>query len=221
MYLVPMTEPETRFALAVEPWPSRRTLLAAAFAGAASTVQAQTPAAPVRLALQTPRGAMVLELYPEKAPVTVANFLRYVDRGLYDGATLYRAMKNPGPPPVTGLIQGGARPNLGRPIPPIAHEPTSKTGLSHTDGALSLARRAPGTGSSDFFICVGDQLYLNADPSSPGDNLGFAAFGRVVEGMDIARAIIALPTSARAAVPEMVGQMLDPPVPITAITRAA
>ena len=179
----------------------------------------QTPKPVVRVEMLTGEGRIVLELIADKAPITTANFLRYVDRGLYDGATLYRAMKSPGPPPTTGLIQGGAKPYPGKQIPPIAHESTTQTGLTHTDGVIALARRAPGTAASDFFICVGDQLYLDADPKAAGDNLGFAAFGKVVEGMEIVRKIIAMPTSAKAEVPEMVGQMLDPPVKIIAVRR--
>ena len=161
---------------------------------------------------------IVLELYADKAPITAANFLRYVDARLYDGATIYRALRTPGAP-LTGLIQGGARLDPAHPVAPIAHEATTQTGLSHKDGTLSLARRAPGTATSDFFICVGDAPYLDADPKAPGDNLGFAAFGHVTSGMDIVRNILALPTSPTAGGPDMAGQMLDPPVPIVSARR--
>jgi peptidyl-prolyl cis-trans isomerase A (cyclophilin A) len=169
--------------------------------------------------LRTGQGLIVLELFADKAPITSANFLAYVDARLYDGATIYRALHTPGAP-TTGLIQGGARLDPARAIAPIAHESTRQTGLSHKDGALSLARRAPGTATSDFFICVGDAPYLDADPGAPGDNLGFAAFGHVADGMDIARRILALPTSPTAGGPDMAGQMLDPPVPIVSARRA-
>ncbi len=82
-----------------------------------------------------------------------------------------------------------------------------------------MAREAPGTAVSDFFICCGPALYLDANPGAPGDNLGYAAFGRVVDGMEIARAILAQPTTGAARTPEMQGQMLDPPVPILSMKR--
>jgi peptidyl-prolyl cis-trans isomerase A (cyclophilin A) len=103
---------------------------------------------------------------------------------------------------------------------PIAHESTLKTGLSHKDGTISLGRRAPGTANSEFFICVGDQTYLDADPTAKGDNLGFAAFGHVVDGMDHVHTILGLPTSPTAGVGVMRGQMLSPTVPILTARRA-
>ncbi len=197
----------------------RRTVLATAGALAAWPAWAQPTSGLVRVNLPTGQGLIVLELFADKAPITAANFLRYVDARLYDGATIYRALKTPGAPP-TGLVQGGARVDRARPIAPVAHESTTQTGLRHKDGTLSLARRAPGTATSDFFICVGDAPYLDADPKAPGDNLGFAAFGHVAGGMDIVRAILALPTSPTAGAPDMAGQMLDPPVPIVSARRA-
>ena len=185
----------------------------------AQTSASQTSAGTVGVDLQTGQGLIVLELFAAKAPITSADFLAYVDDHLFDGATIYRALRTPGAPN-TGLIQGGSRLDPARPIAPIAHESTRQTGLSHKDGVLSLARRAPGTATSDFFICVGDAPYLDADPSAPGDNLGFAAFGRVAAGMEIVRRILALPTSPTAGAPDMAGQMLDPPVPILSARRS-
>ena len=104
-------------------------------------------------------------------------------------------------------------------LPPIKHEPTTQTGLHHVDGTLSLARFAPGSGQSDFSICVGDAAYLDADPTQPGDNLGFAAFGQVVEGMDVVKAILALPTNGPARNASMQGQILSPPVSILTMRR--
>ncbi len=198
--------------------PRRRELLAAAGALAAWPAWPQPATGTVRVDLRTGAGLIGLELYAAKAPITVANFLAYVDARLYDAATIYRALRTPGAP-LSGLIQGGARLDPSRLIAPIAHEPTSQTGVSHKDGTLSLARRAPGTATSDFFICVGDAPYLDADPKAPGDNLGFAAFGHVSNGMDIVRIILALPTSPTAGGPDMAGQMLDPPVPIVSARR--
>lgn len=196
----------------------RRTFLAAAAASAASPVLAQTPAAPVRVKLETGDGPIILELYPDKAPITAGNFLRYVDGKRFDGATFYRASKVPNAPEF-GLIQGGVQNDPARVLKPIAHEPTTKTGLSHTDGAISMGRTDPGTATSDFFIVLGDMTYMDADPKQPGDNLGFAAFGKVVEGMDTARKILAEPTSQTAGVGVMKGEMLAKPVKIISARR--
>ncbi len=191
----------------------------AASVGPASLLQAQAIAAPIRIRMITGEGDLILELATGQAPLTTANFLRYMDTGRYDRSSIYRAVKAPGAPDY-GLVQGGARMLAGKQIPPVAHESTTQTGLRHTDGVISLAREAPGTGTSDFFICVGDAPYLDANPAAPGDNLGYAAFGRIVEGMDIVRRILNLPTSDVAEVPSMRGQMLARPVPILTTRRA-
>ena len=187
---------------------------------------AQTPAPPaptaapqpavVHVSLQTSAGAIVLELEKERAPITTANFLRYVDQKRLNGAAFYRATKVA---PGFGLIQGGARNDPKRVLPPIAHEPTSKTGLHHVEGAISMARGAPGSATGDFFIAVGDMKGLDADPSQPGDNQGFAVFGHVVEGMDVVRKILDAPTSPTEGEGVMKGQMLAPPITITAAKR--
>ena len=104
-------------------------------------------------------------------------------------------------------------------LPPIAHESTLATGLKHLDGTLSMARFAPGTATSDFSICCGDAPYLDAHPELPGDNLGYAAFGQAIEGMDVARAILAMPTTGAALNPAMQGQIIDPPVSILSARR--
>ncbi|NBU28269.1 MAG: peptidylprolyl isomerase [Caulobacteraceae bacterium] len=187
--------------------------------GPAAPAWAQAPATQLRIRMITGEGDLVLELATDRAPLTTANFLRYMDTGRYDRSTIYRAVKAPGAPDY-GLVQGGARMLAGKQIPPVAHESTTQTGLRHTDGVISLAREAPGTGTSDFFICVGDAPYLDANPAAPGDNLGYAAFGRIVEGMDIVRRILNLPTSDVAEVPSMRGQMLARPVPILTTRRA-
>ena len=196
----------------------RRTFLAAAAATAASPALAQTPAATVRVKLETADGPIILELYPDKAPITAGNFLRYVDGKRFDGATFDRASKVPNAPEF-GLIQGGVQNDPARVLKPIAHEPTTKTGLSHTDGVISMGRTNPGTATSDFFIVLGDMTYMDADPKQPGDNLGFAAFGKVVEGMDTARKILAEPTSQTAGVGVMKGEMLAKPVKIISARR--
>ena len=185
---------------------------------AAEAAPAPTPnPATVRVSLETSLGPIVLELEKERAPVTTANFLRYVDEKRFDGIAFYRAT-NIGEG--YGLIQGGAKGDAARVLPPIAHEPTSKTGLSHVDGAISMARYAPGTADADFFITIGDLESMDADPAQPGDNQGFAVFGRVVEGMDVVRRILAAPTSPTEGEGVMKGQMLASPVRIISAARA-
>ncbi len=180
--------------------------------------QAPRPAT-VRVSLQTSEGPLLLELEKERAPVTTANFLRYVDQKRLDGTLFYRAMKLT-PAGDYGLIQGGARNDPKRVLPGIAHEPTSKTGLSHGEGTISMARGKPGSANGDFFITVGALTALDANPQASGDNLGFAAFGRVVEGMDVVKRIMAMPTNPNAGEGPMKGQMLLAPVRIMAARRA-
>lgn len=192
--------------------------------GAAVTSQApasQPRPGLVRVVLQTSEGPIVLELEKDRAPLTTRNFLRYVDEKRYDGQTIYRAVniaEN------FGLIQGGEtvlKPGQ-RQLPPIAHEPTTLTGLSHQTGTISMGRLAPGTARSDFFITVGDMSSLDAHPDKPGDNLGFSAFGHVVEGMDVVLKIMRLPINpALGAKQGMVGQMLAQPVKIMIARRVA
>ena len=197
----------------------RRIFLGGLAAMTTAPALAQTaPAGAVRVKLETAEGPVVLELYPDKAPVTAGNFLRYVDEKRFDGATFYRASKVPNAPEF-GLVQGGVQNDPARVLKPIAHEPTTKTGLSHTDGAISMGRTSPGTATSDFFICVGDMTYMDADPKQPGDNLGFATFGRVVEGMDTVKKILAAPTSPTAGEGVMKGEMLAKPVKIVTARR--
>jgi peptidyl-prolyl cis-trans isomerase A (cyclophilin A) len=172
-----------------------------------------------RVALQTSAGTIVVELEDKKAPVTTANFLRYVDTLKYNGGSFYRASRTVGAGPGNGSIQAGPSP-YARHFPPIAHEPTNKTGIKHKTGTISVTRNEPGSATSDFFICASDQPYLDAHPGEPGDNQGFAAFGHVVEGMDVVRKILAMHTSKTAPVPAMKGQMLDPPVQIISAKRA-
>ena len=181
----------------------------------ASAGQALAQAAPVQVALETSEGRIVIAVDLARAPITAANFLRYVDDRRLDGMEFYRAMATA---PGAGLIQGGVR-DARRLFPPIAHEPTSATGLSHVDGAVSVPRFAPGTAQGDFTIMVGDQLYLDAGPGSGGDGLGYAVFGRVVEGMDVVRRILASPTSPTEGEGVMRGQMLDPRIRIVTARR--
>jgi peptidyl-prolyl cis-trans isomerase A (cyclophilin A) len=202
---------------------ARRRLIAGAGALVAGPLLArragaQAPAANPRVTITTDHGAFTAEIFADKAPITARNFLRYVDTRRYDGAQFYRALRN-GWDPTTGFIEGGLPNHPERLLPPIAHEPTTQTGLKNVDGTLSLARFAPGTGRADFSICVGDAPSFDADPSKPGDNLGFAAFGRVTDGMDVVHAILALPTGGVARNPVMAGQILSPPVVIARMRR--
>jgi peptidyl-prolyl cis-trans isomerase A (cyclophilin A) len=172
--------------------------------------------ATVRVVLETSAGPIALELESERAPITSANFLRYVDQKRLDGTTFYRAMKIGSG---FGLVQGGVKGDPRRSLPPIAHEPTTKTGLSHVDGAISMARYAPGSAAGDFFIMVGASPAMDANPAQAGDNLGFAVFGRVVDGMDVVRRILASPTSPTEGEGVMRGQMLSPAVRIISARR--
>jgi peptidyl-prolyl cis-trans isomerase A (cyclophilin A) len=216
----------------------RRTLLGLSAAVAVATLaQAQEPApaaapdpnppAPAakpnpRVRIETAQGAIVVELYPEKAPITVANYLRYVDRGLFNGATFYRASRPPGYTAADyGSIQGGLQNDPKKVLPPIAHEPTTKTGLKHGEGTISMGRHAPGTAQSDWFITLGDMSYLDADPKNPKANPGFAAFGQVVEGLDVVRKIIVLPVDPSRGEGAMKGEMLRQPLRITRVSRVA
>lgn len=178
------------------------------------------PAAPAqaltKVRLETTEGAIILALEQDRAPITTANFLRYVDEKRFDGITFYRAVNVA---PGFGLIQGGIRGDIKQFLPPIAHEPTTVTGLSHTDGAISMARNAPGTADASFFITVGNLPSMDADPKQAGDNLGFAVFGHVIEGMDIVRHILQEPTSPTEGEGIMKGQMLAEPVRIVSARR--
>jgi peptidyl-prolyl cis-trans isomerase A (cyclophilin A) len=181
----------------------------------AATIPAPRPGT-VRVTLQTAEGPILLELEKEKAPLTTANFLRYVDGHRLDGTSFYRAVRvGQG----YGLVQAGVR-DPRKLFPPIPHEPTSQTGLSHVAGTVSMARLGPGTAAADFFIVVGDLVSLDADPGKPGDNGGFAAFGHVVSGMDIVTHILGEPTSPDAGPAAMKGQMLVAPVKILSAKRA-
>ncbi len=184
---------------------------------AQSVPAAKPKAALVHVAMATTAGTIVIEMEREKAPITSANFLRYVDQRRFDGISFYRRVQTPGTTD-QGFIQGGTQ-DPKRLLPPIAHEPTSKTGLSHVDGALSAPRWAPGTARGDFTIMSGDAKWMDADLKAPGDNLGYAVFARVVDGMDIVRKILIAPVSATKGDGMMRGQMLEPQIRIITMRR--
>ncbi|MEQ8934385.1 MAG: peptidylprolyl isomerase [Amphiplicatus sp.] len=177
--------------------------------------------------MKTERGDIVFEIYPGRTPVTAANFLAYVDEGLYSGAKFYRATR-PDNDPMIEVVQGGLWApwregedgyDFAAPRPEIAHETTEFSGLSHTYGVLSMARDAPGTAASEFFISIGDNAELDFAGARNPDGQGFAAFGRVVEGMDVVRAIQSGETGASLGGDIMAGQLLDEPVAILSVTR--
>ncbi len=203
----------------------RRTLLAAALLlplPALAQEAVPPPPAPTpkpatqKVALDTSFGRIVLELETERAPITARNFLRYVDQKRLDGIAFYRTVKVADK---FGFIQFGIDNDPKRILPPIKHEPTTVTGVKHVNGAISTARLAPGTARGEFTISVGDQPSLDADPAKPGDNLGYAAFGKVVEGMDVVWKILDAPTSPTAGEGVMKGQMLSPRIKILKVSR--
>ncbi len=172
---------------------------------AAAGLSAQSP----RVSIETGFGLILVELEPSKAPETVENFLKYVDKGMYDGGAFHRTVKMDNQPAnkiKIEVVQGGINPSKRvDELPPIPLERTSKTGLKHVDGVISMARSGPNSATSDFFICIGDQPSLDYGGQRNPDGQGFAAFGRVVQGMDVVRKIQAAPAE---------GQTLKPPVRI-------
>jgi peptidyl-prolyl cis-trans isomerase A (cyclophilin A) len=169
----------------------------------------------VKVRLETEAGPILLALDYKHAPITTANFLRYVDSHRYDGTNFYRAASTPRAGG-HGFIQGGIRRNYRLMFPPILHEPTSKTGLSHEAGTISMARSDTGAGAmGEFFITASDMPKMDARAGDPG----YAAFGRVTEGIDVVRKILAAPTIPVAGRGAMRGQMLEKPVKIVAVRR--
>ncbi|MDF8332079.1 peptidylprolyl isomerase [Novosphingobium cyanobacteriorum] len=175
----------------------------------------------VRVTMTTELGTIELELDGKHAPITTANFLRYVDARRFDGITFYRSMHLDWGTPPNGLIQGGQR-DPRKLFPPIAHEPTSQTGVLHKAGAISMARNAPGTAAADFSIMLSDMQGLDAmpDSSNPDVQAGFAAFGHVVSGMDVVRAIWDAPRSETLGEGAMKGQMIAKPVKVLTVRRS-
>ena len=170
------------------------------------------PALP-RVAVRTALGEFVVELDVLRAPVSARNFLRYVDAGRYSGGAFHRTVttspdNQPGKAVKIDVVQAG--PAAGEDFPPVALERTRDTGLSHVDGAVSMARDGPDTATSDFFVCVGAQPELDHGGRRNPDGQGFGVFGRVVAGMEVVRRIHAAPAQ---------GQSLVPPVRILEVVR--
>jgi peptidyl-prolyl cis-trans isomerase A (cyclophilin A) len=197
---------------------------APAAANGSASAKAAAPAAPlgdlVRVRLETDAGPIVLELDHLHAPITTANFIAYVDQHRFDNIVFYRSSHTPHDAQ-HGFIQGGIRHNYRLLLPPIPLEPTSRTGLLHRDGTISMARTTRDSAMGDFVISIGAQPGMDAGPRAPGDHLGYATFGRVVEGMDVVRRIHAAPTDPNAGRGSMRGEMLSAPVRIISARRAA
>jgi peptidyl-prolyl cis-trans isomerase A (cyclophilin A) len=177
----------------------------------------------IRVRISTPLGDISCLLFPDRAPLSAGSFLAHVDAGLYDGTSFYRASRPdneiwPAMPAI--LLQGGLGFHGGSPLPLVAHEPSSMTGLLPTLGTLALARNEPGTACSEFFINLADNSTL-APGGGRGDDLGVAVFGVLEGGLDVARAILAGPVGTIDALyPEIVRpQVLNPPAPILSIRR--
>lgn len=168
-----------------------------------------------RVRMETALGTIEVEIDQKKATATAANFLKYVEGGYYDGGAFHRTVKPDNQPKDRiriEVIQGGINPGRrAGEYPPLALERTSKSGLKHLDGTISMARSAPDSARSDFFICIGDQPELDFGGRRNPDGQGFAAFGRVVEGMDVVRRIQEAPAE---------GQALRPAVAILQARRA-
>jgi len=174
----------------------------------------------VRVLMSTSEGEIGIDLYLDKAPVTAGNFLELVDNGDLDGGSFYRVVTfgNDRGKPGIEVIQGGLG-VAGEGFDTIDHETTQQTGILHKDGIISMARGAVGTASTEFFICIGDQPGLDYGETRNADGQGFAAFGKVVSGMDVVRRINAMPADAPSDSEYTKGQILAKPVAIVTVRR--
>jgi peptidyl-prolyl cis-trans isomerase A (cyclophilin A) len=188
----------------------------------ASPVSAQDK--PVRVRVQTELGDIVVEVDTARAPITSANFLKYVDAGHYDGGVWHRTVKmdnQPESPIKIEVIQAGVNPEKAKEsFPAIALERTNLTGILHKDGVVSMARGAPDSATSGWFICINDQPSLDFGGKRNPDGQGFAAFGRVVSGMDVVRKIQMAPSSSNRTT-NTEAQRLTPPIKILKVARVA
>lgn len=166
-----------------------------------------------RVAIDTSVGTITVAVDQKRAPRTSANFLTYVDDGRFDGVTFYRAARRRSAPTL-GLIQGGIDTDARRSLPPVAHEPTTQTGIRHLDATLSMARpNRPDSAMGNFFITIGPTPTMDARPGY----IGYAAFGHVVAGMDVVKKILAVPTCCGSG--PMRGQMIVKPIVILRAKR--
>jgi len=182
------------------------------------------PSAPVRVRVQTELGDIVVEVDTARAPGTAANFLKYVDAGHYDGGTWHRTVTMDNQPESAvkiEVIQAGVNPDKARSgFPAILLERTNVTGILHKDGVISMARGAPDSATSGWFICINDQPSLDFGGARNPDGQGFAAFGRVVSGVEVVRKIQAAPSSANRTT-NSEAQRLTPPIRILKVARIA
>ena len=174
----------------------------------------------VEIIMSTTEGDIVIELAMREAPLTATHFLSLVDGGHLDGAMFYRTVSpqnDNGTPPIS-VIQGGLG-DASEAFETVPHETTDKTGILHKDGTISMARGGPGTASTEFFICIGDQPALDFGGNRNTDQLGFAAFGRVIDGMDVVKAIHNSPSDTPVDDDYFKGQILEDSVLIERVTR--
>ena len=198
---------------AANSWRHRTASVLLLLAPTIAMAQGRVGMVPVRI--ETSVGVITADLDSARAPLTVRNFLRYVDALAYDGGAFHRAVTMSNQPRDTvriEVIQGGAnRARVGARFPAIELETTQRTGLRHVDGALSMARAGPNTATSDFFVSIGDQPSLDFGGHRNVDGQGFAVFGQVSSGMDVVRVIQRSPVNAQA---------LTPPITIVRVQRA-
>jgi peptidyl-prolyl cis-trans isomerase A (cyclophilin A) len=189
-----------------------------------ATALVSTQSKTVRVRVQTELGDIVVEVDPIKAPITTANFLKYVDAGHYEGGIFHRTVKMDNQPESTvkiEVIQAGVNPDRAKQgFPAIALERTSVTGILHKDGVVSMARGGPDSATSGWFICINDQPSLDFGGNRNPDGQGFAAFGRVVSGMDVVRKIQAAPSSTTRTT-NAEAQRLTPPIKILKVARVS
>ncbi len=166
--------------------------------------------------IQTRLGDIEVEIYVNEATKTGKAFLNYIDSGYYKNSKFYRVLNDENQPSTASkaeLIQGGIwKTNRKRSeaLSGIPHETTQQTKILHKDGVLSLARLAPGTATTEFFICIGDQPGFDYGGENNPDGQGYAAFGKVIKGMNVVKSIYHAPEYEQA---------LDPPVDIYNIVR--
>ncbi|KIC89589.1 peptidylprolyl isomerase [Flavihumibacter sp. ZG627] len=175
----------------------------------------KAPEGVVECVIKTSEGSITVAVFPDKAPKSAAAFLAIVDKGLYKRSSFYRVLNDANQPsnaPKAELLQGGlwSRTKKRPEVPRVEHETTQQTGLRHLAGTLSLAREQPGSASSEFFICIADQPGLDYGGENNPDGQGYAAFGKVIGGMDVMRKIYNKPEN---------DQYFDPPILIIDIVK--